>query len=74
MITISKKDLMELGYGSTFATNIIRTAKQNMIEKGFTFYQSRKLDVVPVEAIEEILGITFTYKDNDIVSPLNTKE
>lgn len=31
-----------------------------MIEKGHTYYQSRKLDRVPKEAVEELLGITLS--------------
>jgi hypothetical protein len=40
MITVTKKDLIELGYGTSFAADIIR------------------------EAVEELLGITFTDKSN----------
>lgn len=35
-----------------------------MISKGHTYYQSRKLDRVPREAVEELLGINFTDKSN----------
>ncbi len=63
MITVTKKDLIELGYGTSFAADIIREAKKLMISKGHTYYQSRKLDRVPREAVEELLGITFTDKD-----------
>ena len=62
MITLTKKDLVELGYGPSFATNIIREAKKLMISKGHTYYQSRKLDRVPKEAVEEILGITIAER------------
>ena len=48
MITVTKKNL------------IIRKAKKLMIEKGHTYYQSRKLDRVPKEAVEELLGITLS--------------
>lgn len=41
-----------------------REAKKLMISKGHTYYQSRKLDRVPREAVEELLGITFTDKSN----------
>ena len=58
MITVTKKDLIELGYGTSFAADIIRESK------GHTYYQSRKLDRVPREAVEELLGITFTDKSN----------
>lgn len=60
MITITKKDLVELGYGKYFAADIIKQAKNLMIDKGHTYYESKKLDRVPREAVEEILGINFT--------------
>ena len=59
MITVTKKDLVELGYGNSFATEIIRECKKLMIEKGHIYYQSRKLDRVPIEAVQELLGITL---------------
>jgi hypothetical protein len=60
MITVTKKDLIALGYGTSFSADIIRKAKTLMIEKGHTYYQSRKLDRVPKEAVEELLGITLS--------------
>ena len=60
MITVTKKDLIALGYGTSFSADIIIKAKKLMIEKGHTYYQSRKLDRVPKEAVEELLGITLS--------------
>ena len=57
MVTVTKSDLIALGYGPSFAADIIREAKKLMVEKGHTYYQSRKLDRVPKEALEELLGI-----------------
>lgn len=51
-----------LGYGPSFAADIIKKAKELMVEKGHTYYQSRKLDRVPKEAVEELLGITLPDK------------
>jgi hypothetical protein len=62
MITITKKDLIELGYGNSFAADIMRKAKILMVKNGYIYYQSRKLDRVPREAVEEILGITLPDK------------
>ncbi len=62
MITVTKRDLIELGYGPSFAADIIKKAKELMVEKGHTYYQSRKLDRVPKEAVEELLGITLPGK------------
>ncbi|HAC0715733.1 TPA_asm: DUF3173 domain-containing protein [Listeria monocytogenes] len=59
MITVTKKDLINLGYGPSFSADIIRQAKKLMISKGHTYYQSKKLDRVPRETVEELLGITF---------------
>lgn len=67
MITVSKKDLITLGYGTSFSTDIIREAKKLMISKGHTYYQSKKLNRVPKEAVEEILGIKFSDKQNWLV-------
>ena len=64
MITVTKKDLIELGYGTSFSADIIRQAKKLMISKGHTYYQSRKLDRVPREAVGELLGIKFTEKQD----------
>lgn len=58
MITVTKKDLIALGYGPSFSADIIKQAKNLMIERGHTYYQSRKLDQgYPKNAVEEILGI-----------------
>ena len=35
-----------------------------MIAKGHTYYQSIKLDRVPKEAVEELLGITLSEKQD----------
>ena len=35
MITVTKKDLIALGYGTSFSADIIRKAKKFMIEKGY---------------------------------------
>lgn len=63
MITVTKKDLVALEYGNSFSADIIKQAKELMISKGHTYYQSRKLDRVPREAVEELLGIHFVEKN-----------
>ena len=62
MVTITKSDLIALGYAPSFAADIIKEAKKLMISKGHTYYQSRKLDRVPKKAVEELLGITIPDK------------
>lgn len=63
MITVTKKDLISLGYGPSFAASIIRESKKLMIDKGHTYYESKKLDRVPREAVEELLGVTLTQEN-----------
>lgn len=64
MVTVTKGDLIALGYGPSFAADIIRETKKLMVSRGHTYYQSRKLDRVPKEAVEELLGITIPDKQN----------
>ncbi len=55
--TITEEDLIELGYGTSYSANIIKQAKEKMVKKGYPFYSSRKLNRVPVDSVEEILGM-----------------
>ncbi len=64
MITVTKSDLIALGYGPSFASDIIRQAKKLMIDKGHTYYKSKKLDRVPKEAVEELLGIVLPENES----------
>ena len=59
MVTVTKKDLVALGYGNSFATDIIRLAKIRMVEKCQPLYTSRKLFRLPAEAGEVPLGIAL---------------
>ena len=54
---VNKNDLVALGFKVGTATSIIRQAKYLMINKGFTFYENKRLGAVPHSAVEEILGI-----------------
>lgn len=51
--------MVALGYGNSFSADIIKKAKELMISKGHSYYSSRKLDRVPLEAVEELLGIVL---------------
>lgn len=74
MITVTKKDLIAMGYGTSFAADIIRESKKLMVSKGHTYYESRKLDRVPKEAVEELLGIKFPDKHPDTLFAGKCKE
>ncbi len=38
MVTVTKKDLIALGYGPSFSADIIRECRKLMISKGHTYY------------------------------------
>ncbi|MDF9505890.1 DUF3173 domain-containing protein [Bacillus cereus] len=56
---ISKEDLIAVGYPKATAQGIIREAKALMIQKGYAFYDNKRLGRVPKEAVEQITGIKF---------------
>lgn len=60
MITIAKKELIELGFGPSQSAEIIRKAKALMVKKGCSYYTSKRLGRVPVLAVEELLGIKLS--------------
>jgi len=59
---ITKIELEKLGFGTSQSSDIIRKAKRLMINKGFGYYDNRRLGRVPVEAVEEILGTELDFK------------
>lgn len=57
MNTITRQDLVSLGYQSETARKIIAQAKSILISRGYPFYDNRRLGRVPVNVVEEILGV-----------------
>ncbi|EHY0679240.1 DUF3173 family protein [Listeria monocytogenes] len=60
-VTLTKDDLIKLGYGSSASESLIREAKVYMVNQGFEYYKNRRLGRVPLKAIEAILGIDLAY-------------
>lgn len=60
MTMVTKNELQELGFGPSQSSDIIRKAKCLMVNKGYGYYNNRRLGCVPIEAVEEILGIQLT--------------
>ncbi|WP_285603096.1 DUF3173 family protein [Enterococcus thailandicus] len=52
-----KKELVSLGYGNYQSEDIIRRSKALMVEKVFSYYLNKRLGLVPVQTVEEILGM-----------------
>jgi hypothetical protein len=64
---ITKIELKKLGFGPSQSSDIIRKAKRLMVNKGFGYYDNRRLGCVPIEAVEEILGIHINLDDMECV-------
>lgn len=63
---ISKNDLMALGFGGSQSSDIIRKAKRLMVNKGYGYYDNRRLGKVPLEAVEEILGFKINLESKSV--------
>lgn len=57
MLTITKNELITMGFGPSQSVDIIRRSKHLMVSKGFGYYTSKRLGRVPVTAVEEVLGL-----------------
>lgn len=57
--TICKQDLMAIGYKEHTARSLICQAKAIMVQKGYPFYNNRRLGRVPTEVVESIIGTTL---------------
>ena len=57
MNTITRQDLVSLGYQSETARKIIAQAKSILISRGYLFYDNKRLGRVPINVVEEILGV-----------------
>lgn len=59
MVMIDYQKLMEFGLKKNTAQGVIREAKTKLVQEGFSFYENQRCGVVPVEKVEEILGVKF---------------
>ncbi len=59
-LTMTVQEIMDLGFSKWTAYNILRQAKHIMIQRGFDFYDNKRLGTVPTEVVGEILGLELT--------------
>ncbi|WP_125581667.1 DUF3173 family protein [Levilactobacillus cerevisiae] len=62
---VSAKDLETIGFRKYQAQTIIRQAKLLMVKKGFGLYNGKRLGVVPLEPVEEIIGVKLEFNEGD---------
>lgn len=67
MQTICKQDLIELGYKEHTARNLICQAKTIMVQKGYPFYNNKRLGRVPTHVVESILGVNLHIEESDVI-------
>lgn len=53
MLTMTRQDLQNLGYGVSQSSDIIRKAKRYMVNQGYGYYDNRRLGRVPVKTVEK---------------------
>lgn len=62
-IMISKKELEKMGFKTHQAVTIIREAKIKMVNKGYPYYNNKRVGVVPQFVVEEIIGIPLSQEE-----------
>ena len=68
METVTKNDLIELGYKKYTAQGIIREAKALMVQRGYTLYLNRRIGVVPKNVVEDIIGVKIKGKEHEKIN------
>lgn len=61
--TVNYEDLCKFGFKPHQARDIIREAKALMVQKGYSFYQNKRLGVVPKYIVSDITGISFNEEE-----------
>ena len=64
-MTITKIDLINLGYKENTARTIIRQAKDIMVQRGYPLYENKRLGRVPIGVVEEIIGCSLNGGTNN---------
>lgn len=60
---ISKQELESMGFKTNQAITIIRQAKIKMVNKGFPYYNNKRIGVVPRFIVEDIIGISLSKEE-----------
>lgn len=63
--TISKDELKDMGFLPNQAVTIIKQAKYYMVQKGYPYYNNKRLGRVPSHAVEYIIGVSLEEGDMD---------
>ena len=56
---VSKRDLKKLGFSDWQSMMLVKQAKIKLVTRGLSWYESKGLGRVPLETVEEILGVAI---------------
>ncbi|WP_225420360.1 DUF3173 family protein [Lapidilactobacillus bayanensis] len=59
-LTMTRADLIKLGYSPSQASRIIKMAKELLLKQGLGWYGKKGVDRVPVEAVDAVLGLKLS--------------
>lgn len=54
--TVTKNDLVALGFSEGTSKRIIRQGKELLISRGFNVYQNKRIGTIPATVATELLG------------------
>ena len=57
--TVTKDNLVKLGFSQGTAKRIIREGKELLVSRGFQVYNNKRIGTIPVSVAEELLDIKF---------------
>lgn len=60
---VTKNDLMKLGFSSWQGMMLVKQAKAKLASQGLTWYESKGLGRVPLENVEELLGVKIDFEN-----------
>ena len=56
---VSKRYLKKLGFSDWQSMMLVKQAKIKLVNRGLSWYESKGLGRVPLETVEEILGVAI---------------
>ena len=59
MKTVTRQDIVNLGFSQYYADKIFKECKILLIKKGYSFYPNSKIKRKPVSILEEVLHISW---------------
>ncbi|EGP5096663.1 TPA: DUF3173 domain-containing protein [Enterococcus faecium] len=59
MKTVTRQDIIKLGFSQYYADKIFKECKKLLIANGYSFYRNSRIKRIPISVIEEVLHISW---------------